>query len=285
MNKIASIFFVLSALFVSIHLEGQDIKNDLFELPDVIFKELVATKPSEKLYELKIKQPIDHENPSKGYFFQRAFLSHININNPVVMVTSGYSQRRPYPTELSELLNANQLSIEHRYFGESCPDTMDYTYLTMEQATGDLHKINQLFRNIYQGKWLSTGASKDGTTTIFYRFFYPNDVDVSVPYVAPINTGYEEKRIYAFLDTIGSDECREKILSFQKRLLHNREEALPLTQMFSQGAGLKFTYLSFEEAFEYAVLEYPFAFWQYGTSCIDIPGDKTSMLLAVQHLM
>jgi hypothetical protein len=55
--------------------------------------------------------------------------------------------------------------------------------------------------------------------------------------------------------------------------------------MFSQGAGLKFTYLSFEEAFEYAVLEYPFAFWQYGTSCIDIPGDESSMLLAVQHLM
>jgi hypothetical protein len=285
MNKTLIFLFAFFIIFGTPLLKGQDIENQLFELPDVIFKRLESKDSTEKLYELKIKQPIDHMQASKGYFYQRAFLSHRNINSPVVMSTSGYSQEKSYPTELSNLLKANQISIEHRYFGESCPDSMDYSYLTIEQATADLHKINQLFKNIYKGKWLSTGASKGGATTIFYRYFYPEDVDVSVPYVAPINTEFEEKRIYNFLDTIGSDDCRKKITAFQKRMLKDREKALPLIKMYSEGARLKFTYLQFEEAFEYAVLEYPFAFWQYGISCDDIPSENSSIVKAVEHLM
>ncbi len=55
--------------------------------------------------------------------------------------------------------------------------------------------------------------------------------------------------------------------------------------MYSQGAQLKFTYLSFEEAFEYCVLEYPFAFWQYGSSCDEIPSESSSLADAVHYLM
>ena len=77
----------------------------------------------------------------------------------------------------------------------------------------------QLFEIIYRGKWVSTGISKGGATTIYYRYFYPDDVDVSVPYVAPVNRELEDQRLYSFLETIGSDECREKIRSFQIRVL------------------------------------------------------------------
>lgn len=102
------------------------------------------------------------------------------------MATEGYKAFRRRVYEPTKLLNANQVTVEHRYYGSSVPYSIDYRYLNMKQATADLHKIKQLFSSIYKGKWISTGRSKGGVTTIFYRFFYPNDVDVSIPYVAPI---------------------------------------------------------------------------------------------------
>ena len=44
----------------------------------------------------------------------------------------------------------------------------------------------------------------------------------------------------------------------------NREQLIPLFKFYSLGAKVSYTYLSLGEAFEYAVLEYPFSFWQYG---------------------
>jgi hypothetical protein len=77
---------------------------------------------------------------------------------------------------------------------------------------------------VYQGKWLSTGISKGGQTTIFYRYFYPEDVDVSVPYVAPLNLALEEQRIYTFLDTVGDASCRNALLEVQKDVLKARDQ-------------------------------------------------------------
>ena len=284
--KFLFLSFVLFLGFTcNVSAQNVQIEKVLSELPGVTFKELETKGNFEKGYELKIKQPLDHQNPEKGYFYQRVFLSHKGFDKPMVMYISGYSQHRAYETELSKLLGGNQLSIEHRFFGTSVPDTLDYSYLNIEQATADLHHINQLFKRIYKNKWVSTGISKGGATTIFYKYFYPEDVDAGVPYVAPINTGFEEKRLTAFLDTIGSDECREKILSFQKRIFRQREMVLPLLKKFCNDAGLSFKYLGFEGAFEYSVLEYPFAFWQYGSSCEEIPCDTASLQDAVDYLM
>ncbi|MCB0706815.1 MAG: hypothetical protein KDC34_15975 [Saprospiraceae bacterium] len=265
--------------------QTQDLENLLFELPDVRFEQLESPDASKLVYLLRIKQPIDHSDPGKGFFYQRAFLTHVGFDRPTVMATEGYDRSRNRPYELSLLLEANQIDIEHRYFGESVPDSMDYQYLNLKQATADLHHINQLFRQIYTGKWVSTGISKGGSTTIYYRYYYPDDVDVSVPYVAPINIAFEEPRIYQFLDTIGSDECRAAILAFQRRILQNRVEVLPLLHFYSLGAGLHFTYLSEEEAFEYAVLEYPFSFWQYGQDCAGIPDESVPLQEALEYLI
>ena len=53
---------------------------------------------------------------------------------------------------------------------------------------------------------------------------------------------------------------------------------------YGLGARLKFTYLTEAEAFEYAVLEYPFSFWQWGAKCEQIPGKKDDLAKAVEHL-
>ena len=192
---------------------------------------------------------------------------------------------RNYEFELTKLLDANQIIVEHRYFGESMPDSLDYHYLNLKQATADLHKVNQLFSTGYTNKWVSTGVSKGGATTIFYRYFYPNDVDVSVPYVAPINQSYEEPRIYSFLDSVGTDECRNEIREFQIRILENRDEIIPLLKFYSMGANTKFSYISLEEAFEYAVMEYPFSFWQWGHECNGIPRDTATIEAITKHLI
>ena len=264
---------------------GQDINKLLFELPDVIFEEQESRFDSVKIFKLQVKQPLDHRDLSKGFFYQKVYLTHVGFGNPNVIVTEGYSIGRNRTYELTRLLKANQIQVEHRYFGESMPDKLDYEFLNMEQATADLHKVNQLMRKIYSGKWVSTGISKGGATSIFYRYFFPDDVDASVPYVAPINEAFEENRIYTFLDNVGTPECRQKIKSFQIRMLENHYKIMPLLDFYSLGAKLDFTYLSMEEAFEFTVLEYPFAFWQWGHACDEIPSDTVSLHEALKYLL
>lgn len=253
-------------------LFGQsDLEIELFHLPDVIFKKIDTPNGYQSAYELKIRQPLDHKDHSKGYFYQRVYLSHKGFDQPTCMITNGYGRPSNNITEVAELLNANQINIEHRYFLESSPDTLDYNYLNFEQVTADLHKINQIFREIYKGKWISTGISKGGTTTIFYRYFYPDDVDVSIPYVAPVNHSDEDPRIYDFLKSVGDKVCRDDIYEFQVKMLENASEIKSKLKWFAKGKALKFSYLNFDEAYEYAILEYPFSFWQYGVDCKSIP--------------
>ncbi len=282
MKKIAVILFLFAEF--TIPGQAQNLENLLFELPDVIFKETQPPEGFKEAYELQVKQQVDHNNPAAGYFYQKVYLSHKGFDRPTVMVTEGYSIFGNYPYELTRFLDANQIQIEHRYFGSSIPDSLDYNYLNLSQATADLHYINRLFRKIYHEQWLSTGVSKGGATTIFYRYFYPDDVDVSVPYVAPINYAFEDERIYHFLDTVGTEDCRQKIKSLQVRILENRDEALPILKKQCEHENLSFTYLTFEEAFEYSVLEYPFSFWQYGSSCDAIPNDTIPLKKAVDYL-
>jgi len=272
MRTIITIF--ISQLLIASVVSQTPLEMQLFELPDVIFSKIDTPDGYESAYKLMVKQPLDHDNPDNGYFFQKVYLSHKSSNAPTAIITNGYNKGRNNITEVANLLEANQLNVEHRYFGDSKPDSMDYQYLTFEQVTADLHNIRTLFGEIYSGKWISTGISKGGTTTIFYKYFYPDDVDVSIPYVAPLNYEYEEKRIYEFLDNVGTESCRNDLLDLQKDLLNNTEQNLQLLEWFAKGRNLAFNYLSLGEAYEYAVLELPFSFWQYGHNCQKIPEDE-----------
>ena len=259
----------------------------LFNLPDVIFKKIDTPEGFEAAYELQIRQLIDHEDASKGFFYQRAYLSHRSFGAPMVIATEGYQRPSNRLYELTNYLAANQLDVEHRYFGASIPDDPNYKYLNLKQATADLHYARELLGQAYQGPWVSTGISKGGQTTIFYRYFFPDDVAASVPYVAPLNLELRDKRIFTFLDTIGSDACRQALRQVQVRLLKEREAVLPRLKWYAEGAGYQFTYLSLEEAFEYSVLEYPFSFWQVGgATCEEIPDAKTAALdVVLEHFM
>ncbi len=282
------ILILVSLLAFLPQLEAQpsELERRLFELPDLVFQPIETPEGFLAAYELHVKQPIDHEAPEKGYFYQRAYLSHRRFGAPMVMATEGYARPSNRLYELTHYLNANQLDVEHRYFGSSVPDTLDYRFLNLQQATADLHRIRELLGRLYPSSWVSTGISKGGQTAIFYRYFYPQDVAASVPYVAPLNLELTDDRIYEFLDQVGTAECRQAIASVQRRLLRDRAEVLPRLRWYAKGADYEFTYLSLEEAFEYAVLEYPFSFWQLGHDCSALPdADADSLELVMENFM
>ena len=236
-------------------------------------------------YELMITQPVDHNKPSGVKFKQKIFLSHKNNSSPVVFVTEGYAAGNSRATELTKILNANQIVVEHRYFGKSVPKKNDWKYLNIKQAAADHHLIVQLFKKIYDGKWISTGISKGGQTTLYFKRFYPNDVDVSVPYVAPINLSAEDPRIYMFLNSVGTQECRDKIIQFQRAFLLNREE---IKNLLMRDVEKKNIHLAWDYDFvlEYMTLEYSFAFWQWGnTKCEDIPAADSPTEKLYDHMV
>ncbi len=276
--------FLLFIQFSWAHPDQEAVEKALYNLKNVRFKQLPNSDPTLLYYELFINQLIDHKNPEKGSFEQKVHFIHRGFNQPTIMETNGYDLYIK-PSELTHYLKANYLNIEHRFFGKSVPEGNPWEYLTLEQVTTDLHEINALFRELYKGKWISTGVSKGGQTTLYYRYFYPRDVDVSIPYVAPFNHSMEEPRIYSFLNEVGTKACRTKIRDLQTYLFKNKKAILEKLNWYSQGARLKFKYVgSLEKAFEYAVLEYDFSFWQSGTNCQDIPVTK-DMDTVVAHFL
>lgn len=109
-----------------------------------------------------------------------------------------------------------------------------------ENSAYDLHNVNQTFRELYTGKWVSTGISKGGQTTCLYRAWFPDDVDFSVPYVAPLNRGVEDGRHEPFLRKVGTKKDRQKIEAFQIEILKHKDEIVPMLEKFCKDKKLEF---------------------------------------------
>ncbi len=283
---------IVVCLFVGLFLSrpswaqtSDEVEKYLFDLPGVQFEAIPAPKMFESAWELMVQQPLDHEHPEKGSFRQKVYVSHFESDRPLVLITEGYNRGRNYTSELASAIGANQVVVEHRFYGASMPDSMDYVHLNIRQAAADLHHIKEMLSGLYDAPWVASGISKGGQTTLYYRYLYPDDVAVSAPYVAPINLALEDERIYGFLRSVGSKSCRKDILSIQRRILEDYEESLLRLKWHAKGEGLEFGYLSLEEAFEYAVLEYPFSFWQWGADCTEIPKATDDLEVVLDHFL
>ena len=281
--------FLLLFLCVTVSLSAQ--KNLLQKLNKVSaiteVKQLETTVFPEK-YVTYFTQPLDHRHPEKGSFRQRIIVSHVGYDRPTVLVTEGYGAtyalNPQYREELSKLLNANMIFVEYRYFLESTPDPKDWQYLTAENSADDLHAITTTFKNIYSGKWIATGISKGGQTTLLYRTFYPDDVDISVPYVAPLCYAAEDGRHEPFLRRVSTAEDRKKVKDFQLETLKRKATLLPVFEKYCQDKGYNFR-VPIEEIYDYSVLEYSFAFWQWGTPISYIPPVTASDEKILAHLL
>ena len=250
-------------------------------------KPLESPEFTEK-YVTYFTQPLDHKHPEKGSFSQRVVVSHVGFDRPTVIVTEGYGAAYAlypkYREELSRLFNTNMIFVEYRYFLESTPEPRDWKYLTAESSADDLHAIRNAFKTIYPGKWIATGISKGGQTAMLYRTFYPEDVDITVPYVGPLCYGVEDGRHEPFLRQVGTEDERRKIEDFQLEVLKRKATLLPRFEKYCAEKKYEF-FGTVEEIYDYSVLEYSFAFWQWGTPVSTIPANNATDDEIYKHFM
>lgn len=215
-------------------------------------------------YTLRFTQPVDHAHPEGATFQQEASLLHRDTGTdaPLIVATTGYSDYiHDSRVELTALLAANQVSIEHRYFGESRPEPADWSKLTIEQAAADEHAIIETLRQVYDGAFVTSGASKGGMTAVYHRRFYPDDVEGTVPYVAPISFGAPDERYPAFVATLGPGDCHAQVQAVATEMLAHRRAALEAKA--SALTGMSFTRVAIGPAVEEAVASLEWQFWQY----------------------
>ncbi len=255
-----------------------DILDELRAIPGMTAEESTTMAPGYRFFVMTYAQPADHQAPAGPQFTQRLTLLHRDYAAPVVVHNSGYfvstSGRR---SQVTRLIEGNQLAMEHRYFSPSRPDPADWTLLTIEQAANDQHRITQALKaTIYRdSKWLTTGASKGGMTSLFHRRFFPDDVDATVAFVAPFDYPADSiqaptNRYFVFLENVGTDAaCRQRLKDFQNTVLARRDAMKSRMRNVAAFTAI----LGEDRALEFAAEELPFIFWQYGdqSSCAAIP--------------
>jgi hypothetical protein len=286
MKKLQLLFISLLISIVSVAQLSQFLESQ----PEIkAIEKIIGNNFFNETWKIMIRQPVDHNDTTKGFFLQRIFVADKGKKNAVLLITEGYGAEYAghprYINELSPMLNSNQICVEHRYFGESWPNPVNWDYLTVTDAEGDHHAIVELFKKYYSGKWINTGISKGGQTAVYHRAFYPGDVDVTVAYVAPLNFGVEDGRHEPFIkNKPGTSEDRQKIVEFQLRILKNRELLIPKLVEYSKEKGLEYR-ISMDEVLDFTVLEFPFAFWQWGKSPNDIPSENEGIDECFNYLM
>lgn len=282
-----SILLCLLAL-LTVWANPNELETRLQALKGISSIERLESETYPEKYVVRITQQVDPKDPAAGTFTQRVVIGHRGFDRPTVIVTEGYGAayalNPKYQEELTKLLDANLVFVEYRYFLESTPEPKNWDYLTAENSAYDLHHVRETFGALYPEKWISTGISKGGQTTMLYRVFFPNDVHFSVPYVGPLCKAAEDGRHEPFLRKVGTKAERKRIQAFQKEVLKRRGEMEPLLERFCQEKGYTFR-IGMPELLDYCVLEYSFALWQWGTPVAQIPSLKADTQTLFDHLM
>ena len=200
-----------------------------------------------------------------------------------MIVTEGYNVAdRIY--EASMILDANQFSVEYRFFGESSPDTINWKLLNHKQALEDLHQIRKKLAGLYKKSWTATGISKGGTTTALYSLAYPQDLKAAIAYVAPFPLEQEDRRtVEHYKNQVGSAECRKRVHDFQRLILTHRKELKVKLNELEERDHVRFD-LDKDMVIDFTSMEYPFSFWQWGFGCQEIPTSTATADDIFEHI-
>ena len=267
------------------------LQEQLSQLPNVVSVEQIAGGKFLEKYVVNFRQlrnPVGNPNDT-ATFLQRVIVGHINADSLVVLHTHGYNaanhqERIQVRDELSDIFNANNIFVEHRYFGTSCPQDTNWNEVTTANAAYDMHQIVSALKQIYHGKWISTGGSKDGITSTLYSMYYPHDVDVAVPYVAPFCLTQADKRGYEFLRTVGKADKRARILNWQREAFRRRDTLQPMVEHYADSMKMRFT-VPFEMVYDYCILDYDFGIWMRGIDADEIPLPYASDQQMYEHFL
>jgi len=237
-------------------------------------------------YEIWFEQPVDYADSTKGTFKQRVFIGYENPEKPVIVELQGYGIGSERAGELANHYKANQINIEHRYFNNSRPEEIDWNTLTVKNAAKDQARIIDGIRKaLYpDSKFISTGISKGCQTVMLHRRYFPNNVDACVCYVGPLNFEREDPRVYKFLNEVSTLENREKVKAFQNLCFENRAALLEMMKSAASEQNMSWEF-GVEKAIDYTILEYAFAFWQWGTPIESIPAKNATPEQIYNHLI
>ena len=116
---------LLLLFLVILPVFADELDDLLYALPGVSSVQTLQSEDNIAKRLVMFEQPVDANDASKGTFLQRIVLKHRGFDRPTVIVTEGYSNEYAlhprYTEELSDLLEANTLMVEHRYNGASSP--------------------------------------------------------------------------------------------------------------------------------------------------------------------
>ena len=297
MNKIKFNFSALVILFLIIGCKTSQQPIAVIQ-PVSTFEKLAQIKNVVKIekkdpvshfdanFEIWFEQPIDYADLSKGTFRQKVLLGFENETLPVFVELQGYGIYTEKSGELANYYSANQLTIEHRYFNNSRPENIAWNTLTIENAARDQANIISAIREaIYPtSKFITTGISKGCQTTMAHRKFFPENVDACVCYVGPLNYEREDPRVYEFLNNVGTQQERDNVFNFQELCFENRSVLKKILEDTAKERGMSWEF-GIEKAIDYTILEYSFAFWQWGTDSNSIPSKDASPEEIYKHLI
>jgi len=252
--------------------EELDVLAALASTPGVIDPfEAESKTEGTRFYVFGFEQPVDHGDPAGATFTQYVALIHRDVDAPVVLDTRGYANNYSgTDNELSWLLGANRVNVEHRYFNDSVPEDPDWDYMRADQEADDLHAVVTALKGIYARPWISTGASKGGETALYYRAAWPDDVDGTVAYVAPVLMGYPDDVFGPFFEEVGDADCRQRLLDLQRALLAGEDTLIPAMETAATG-GETWSWVGSTWAFETSTAELAWSFWQYDGDCSALP--------------
>ena len=117
-----------------------------------------------------------------------------------------------------------------------------------------------------------------------HRRYFPKNVDACVCYVGPLNYQREDPRVYEFLNSVGTAADREKIKAFQDLCFENKNDLLEFMKEAAVKENMSWEF-GIEKALEYSILEYSFAFWQWGNPIESIPSGNITDEQIYKHLI
>jgi hypothetical protein len=222
-------------------------------------------------YFLTLEQPVQHAQPDGPSFPQHLMLTHRGCDRPTLVADWGYEMSDFFDDELSVLYQSNALWIEHRFQGNSVPAEADWdwTSLTIENGAKDMHRVITTLKQFYGGRWVSTGASKGGITAVYHSYFFAEDLDGTVPYVAPASHARIDPAYQDNLATALPAECAARIRDAQVAVLTTRRPMIE--QRLTSAWGSDTDMANYIEGY---VASLDWAFWQYSGVgyCGEVPG-------------
>ena len=215
----------------------------------ILYYNASPAAPNTRTYVIYYNQPLNHSQSGSAHFPLRALITVNTNGNPTTAVNhvyaSGYSIMGAYleapdsvfaaeidcANEIARRYNGNFIQIEHRYFQHSAPAQCwtNLDDLRAEEAAADFHNFFEALKKVLKGKYVMSGVSKGGVTTLLQHRFYPNDMDIFVPYSAPFFDSDRDSTLEQYWFTHGWNQYyRDLFLTIAKNGISRKDSIFPV---------------------------------------------------------